>query len=75
MTHAPDINITDIIAAIGADTIQARCDVGEFSIRAAKRDGKFPASWFDAIESECSVRGIECPRELFAFKRPQEVTQ
>jgi hypothetical protein len=72
MTHAPDTTISDIISAIGADTIQARCDVGGFSIRAAKRDGKFPASWFDAIESECNAIGIACPRDLFAFKRPQD---
>ncbi len=60
---------SDIIAAIGSETIQAICKVGVFSIRAAKRDGKFPASWFDAIEGVCTERGIPCPRGLFAFKR------
>lgn len=64
--------IHDIITQIGAETIMADCQVGEFSIRAAKRDGKFPASWFDAIESACAQRGIQCPRELFAFKRTQQ---
>jgi hypothetical protein len=63
---------TEIITAIGADAIQMACQVGEFSIRAAKRDGKFPASWFDAIEGLCSDRALPCPRELFAFKRPIE---
>ena len=66
---------SDIINAIGPDAIQSICQVGEFSIRAAKREGKFPASWFDAIERACSDRGIQCPRDLFAFKRPQDATQ
>lgn len=66
---------SDIINAIGPDAIQAICQVGEFSIRAAKREGKFPASWFDAIESACAAKGIPCPRDLFAFKRPQDATQ
>lgn len=59
---------SDIINALGAETIQQLCGVGEFSIRAAKRDGRFPASWFDLIDTECAKRGIKCPRSLFAFK-------
>jgi len=61
---------TDIITALGAETVQAVCGVGEFSIRAAKREGLFPASWFDALDRACAERGIDCPRHLFAFKRP-----
>ena len=64
---------SDIINCLGPDAIQEACQVGEFSIRAAKRDGKFPASWFDAIEGLCTARDMACPRELFAFKRPLEV--
>jgi hypothetical protein len=44
--------------------------VGDSSIRAARAAGQFPASWFDMLEVECRAKGIECPRELFAFKRP-----
>ena len=75
MTHTPDpepITVSEVIAALGADVIQASCQVGEYSIRAAKRDKKFPASWFDAIESLCAENDLPCPRDLFAFKRPQE---
>lgn len=61
---------TDIINALGADTVQRICEVGEFSLRAARRDGQFPASWFDAIDRACAEQGIHCPRSLFAFKRP-----
>jgi len=61
----------DIINALGAETIQRLCNVKEFSIRAAKRDGQFPASWFDQIDEACAAAGITCPRELFAFKRPE----
>ena len=66
---------SDIINALGPDTIQAICQVGEFSIRAAKREGKFPASWFDAIERACHDRGYPCPRDLFAFKRAQSAAE
>jgi hypothetical protein len=62
-------NTSTIISALGADVIQALCGVGEFSVRAARRDGQFPASWFDAIDGACLERGIDCPRDLFAFKR------
>ena len=68
-------NTSDIIAAIGAERIQSLCNVGEFSIRAARREGKFPAKWFDVIEGACAERGIQCPRDLFAFTRPQDATQ
>lgn len=64
---------TDIINKIGADEVQRLCEVGEFSIRAAKRDGQFPASWFDAIDRACADRGIHCPRKLFAFKKASAV--
>lgn len=62
----------DIIAELGADTIQHLCGVGEFSIRAAKREGRFPASWFALIDAECTRRGIDCPRTLFAFKEASQ---
>jgi hypothetical protein len=64
---------TDIINALGAETIQRLCDVKEFSIRAAKREGQFPASWFDQIDAACTAAGVPCPRGLFAFKRPEVV--
>lgn len=66
---------SDIISALGAETVQSLCGVGEFSIRAAKREGQFPASWFDAIDGACQERGIDCPRELFAFKRPAATSE
>jgi len=65
MTH-----INDIIRTVGPEQIKAVCDVGDSSIRAARAAGQFPASWFDMLEVECRAKGLECPRELFAFKRP-----
>lgn len=32
--------------------------------------GRFPASWWDVMEQECRARGIDCPKEAFAFVRP-----
>ncbi len=65
-------NTSDIINKVGSAAIEVACNVGEHSVRAAKRDGKFPASWFDEMEKLCADHGLPCPRNLFAFKRPQE---
>jgi len=62
-------NTISIINAIGSETVQALCGVGEFSVRAARRDNQFPSSWFDLIEKACIDAGVDCPRDLFAFKR------
>ena len=62
--------VNEIIDRVGAAFIQEGCAVSEFSIRAVKRDGVFPASWYGVIKPECDRLGIECPMCLFSFKRP-----
>jgi hypothetical protein len=63
-------SVSDIINKLGSENIQRLLDVKEYSIRAAKRQRKFPARWFAVIEAECMKLGIQCPRDLFAFKEP-----
>ncbi len=62
--------VRKITETVGATFIQRECAVSEFSIRAAKRDGVFPASWYAVIKRECDRLGIDCPMGLFSFKRP-----
>ncbi|KPU83767.1 hypothetical protein JI58_07600 [Marinosulfonomonas sp. PRT-SC04] len=53
---------------IGSAAIEKACDVSEYSVRAAKRKGAFPASWFVVLDGLCHDAGIECPRAIFNFK-------
>ncbi|GAA6196668.1 hypothetical protein NBRC116598_21120 [Pseudophaeobacter arcticus] len=39
------------------------------AISNAVSDGKFPSSWFEAVERECDRLGVDCPTDLFSFKR------
>lgn len=56
-----------IVSALGADAIVAELGLTEFSIRAAKRDGLFPARWYRPIEALCAKSGVECPVEAFRW--------
>ena len=61
--------VNDIISATGTSYIEKSCQVSEYSIRAARRDGVFPSSWYEAIKGECDRLGVDCPTDLFSFKR------
>lgn len=61
-----------ILNEVGSDHIQKACGVSEYSIRSAKRGRQFPASWYGEIKKECDRLGLECPMELFSFKRPAQ---
>jgi len=63
-------NASDIVSALSAKKIATAVGVRhESAVYNAASDGRFPASWFDAVEKECVKVGIECPRTLFRFKR------
>ncbi len=68
MKTNPTPTVNDIVDLIGSDRIQSICSVKEYSIRAAKRTGVFPASWYKELKSECEARGRICPMSLFSFK-------
>ena len=63
--------VSEIIEMVGSAKIQSLLGVTEFSIRAARRDGKFPANWFAVISDQCAEAQVECPRGLFNFKEAQ----
>ena len=40
------------------------------AVSRARKKGAFPSGWYIALKAECDRLGIECPVELFDFKRP-----
>jgi len=58
--------VTHIIEALGPDAICREVGVGHDSVRKAKTNGLFPASWYAQLLRMCGERGLECP--LSAFK-------
>jgi hypothetical protein len=63
------MTVKEIVEQVGSDKLECACGVTEFSVKAAKRERMFPASWFKVVEKLCNEKGIECPDNLFNFKR------
>lgn len=60
-------HITD---TLGADAICARLGVSPHSIRYARTDGSFPASWYGPLKTMCDDVGIPCPLTAFNWRVP-----
>lgn len=67
MTHNIAKSITD---QIGADRISKAIGVSSHSIRHARTEGTFPASWYAVLSDMCKQQGIECPLSAFNWKTP-----
>ncbi len=63
-------NVADIVEALGRPLLIERLGVVRQAISNAIGDNRFPAKWYAVIHDLCVERGIECPRELFAFVTP-----
>lgn len=57
-----------IIELLGSEAIERELGLSEFSIRAAKRDRRFPATWYKPLSELCANAGIECPMSAFNWK-------
>ena len=66
--------VHEILNILGADTVQAKFGVSEFSIKHARSSGRFPASWYGEISKMCADNGIDCPMRAFNFKSPSSDT-
>lgn len=60
-------HITD---TLGADVICESLSVTHHSIRYARTDGRFPASWYAHLKAMCEDVGIPCPLSAFNWKQP-----
>ena len=69
--HCPAMNkqtVRTITDALGSVAIQERLGVTEFSIRHARREGSFAASWYAAMKAMCDEAGVDCPMSAFNWK-------
>lgn len=69
------MNAHTIVDEIGKDEIAASVGVTPHSVRKARAEGRFPASWYMAIRAKCRAAGLFGTRgvgpefdRLFAFK-------
>lgn len=56
-----------IIDSLGSSVIEERLGLTGFSVRAAKRDGMFPARWYRPMKALCVENNVECPDEAFRW--------
>jgi len=65
-----DIYNTHVFAdAFGRKSMSEALGVGVKAISNAVVSGVFPPPWFDTLETLSIERNIECPRDLFAWRR------
>jgi len=67
MNKAAVHQITD---ALGSHEIEDALNVSRHSIRYARTEGVFPASWYGPLSAMCRNAGIECPLSAFNWKAP-----
>lgn len=63
-------SVSEICDAIGRAKLAALLNVKRSAVSNAAVSGQFPAKWFDVVDVEAERLGIDCPRSLFAFVRP-----
>lgn len=56
-----------IIDALGSSVIEEKLGLTGFSVRAAKRDGLFPARWYRPLKDLCTKQCVECPDDAFRW--------
>jgi len=62
--------VKNIADRLGDDAIASACGVSSHSVRNARWQGGFPASWFPVIRQMCAKDGLDCPESAFNFKSP-----
>lgn len=65
MSKPTIISITD---ALGSEAICRRLGIGPHSVRYARTEGLFPASWYGPLREMCEAAGIDCPMDAFNWK-------
>lgn len=71
MDSTPAPTVDQICDAIGRRQIADAIGVRLTSVSNAVTDGQFPARWYDVVEGLCAAKGLDCPRRLFSFVRPE----
>ena len=60
---------SDLADALGRKEMAKALGVGLTAVSNAVVNGQFPAAWFDTLEAMAQARGVDCPRDLFGFRR------
>lgn len=63
------MNTKQVIDALGSDAVIRRLGVTKFSLRAARREGAFPASWYEELSRMGEEAGVPIPISLFNMRR------
>ena len=61
---------SDFADALGRRVMAQTLGVRPTAISNAVVGGVFPAAWYDPLEKLAQERGVDCPRHLFAWRRP-----
>jgi hypothetical protein len=67
------LRVRSIIDAVGVDTIMSGLQVNDASVRKARSDGRFSASWYRFIRDHARNAGVDVDSDdqfesLFSFK-------
>lgn len=63
-----DNHIHTLLRTLGEGFFLEELGFSERNLRHAKSVGKISAQYFDAVEKACLDKGLECPRDAFAWK-------
>lgn len=75
IAHGNGGDVASVVAAIGRNELGALLGVKYSAIGMAVAADRFPASWYLVVSEICEERGIECPMDLFHWKRASEHSQ
>lgn len=63
------MTVDKICDQIGRKKMTGALGITRAAISNAVSEGVFPSSWYEAIKGECDRLGVDCPTDLFSFKR------
>ena len=70
VAYAGQSPVEHFCALVGRQPMSRALGVGLTAISNAVVGGLFPAAWYDPLEKLAQEHGVECPRHLFAWRRP-----
>lgn len=58
----------------GENALAEALGLTKFSVRAARREGAFPARWYAPLKALCDEHGVPCPLVAFNWLAPDKKT-
>ena len=63
--------VEEICDKVGRVNLAARLGVTKAAITNAISDDVFPSRWYRVVKEECNAFGINCPIDIFGFRKPK----